>query len=42
MGYKLSEKGLMNLKTKKFKSLKSEEDIFKILKLNYIEPKYRY
>ena len=40
-GYKLSEYSLVNLKTNKKMLINSEEDVFKILGMNYIEPKNR-
>ena len=41
MGYKLSEYGLTNLKTEKEIPIKSESDIFKILKIHYLHPRDR-
>lgn len=40
-GYKLSEYGLFQLSDNKKMKANSEEDIFKLLDLNYIEPKFR-
>ena len=41
LGYKLSEYNLIRLSDNKNILINSEEDIFKILKLNYVEPKNR-
>ena len=42
LGYRLNEKGLMDENSEKVKNLKSEKDIFKFLKINYVEPDQRY
>lgn len=42
LGYRLNEKGLMDENSEKIKNLKSEKDIFKFLKINYVEPDQRY
>jgi DNA polymerase (family 10) len=41
LGYKLSEYGLFNIKDNKKLDVKSEYDIFKFLKLEYLEPTAR-
>jgi DNA polymerase/3'-5' exonuclease PolX len=41
MGYKLSEYGLTKISDNKKVSIKSEEDVFKILKMEYLSPKLR-
>lgn len=41
MGYKLSEYGLTNLNDNTEIPIKSEIDIFKILKISYLQPKFR-
>ena len=42
LGYRLNEKGLTDESSEKIKNLKSEKDIFKFLKINYVEPDQRY
>ena len=42
LGYRLNEKGLTDENSEKVKNLKSEKDIFKFLKINYVEPDQRY
>ena len=42
LGYRLNEKGLTDENSEKVKHLKSEKDIFKFLKINYVEPDQRY
>ena len=41
MGYKLSEYGLTKISDNQRLSIKSEEDVFKILKMEYLSPKLR-
>lgn len=41
LGYKLSEYGLFTIKDDKKIKIKSEKEIFKKLKMDYIEPKFR-
>ncbi|MBI4155373.1 hypothetical protein HY498_04800 [Candidatus Woesearchaeota archaeon] len=40
-GYKLSEYGLFNRKTEKFVGGRTEEELYKLLGMNYIEPELR-
>ena len=40
-GYKLSEYGLFQISDNKKIKTNSEEDIFKLLDMDYIEPKFR-
>jgi len=40
-GYLLNEYGLFNKKTNKQIKIKSEKDIFDILKMEYLEPQFR-
>ena len=42
LGYRLNEKGLIDNTMTKIKGLKSEKDIFKFLKIKYVEPVQRY
>jgi len=42
LGYRLNEKGLTDENSEKVKNLKSEKDIFKFLKIKYVEPDQRY
>ena len=42
LGYRLNEKGLFGDDSTKVKNLTSEKDIFKFLKIKYVEPNERY